>query len=167
MNFKIATIPGDGIGPDVIVQAIKVLNSIGKKYGHGFSITETFMGGIAIDTFNTPLPDDTIEKCKQSDAVLLGAVGGPKWDTLSGEMRPEAGLLKIRKSLGLYANLRPVNIFAALKDASPLKSRIIGDGLDILIVRELTGGIYFGKKGLSLIHISEPTRRTPISYAVF
>ena len=147
MNFKIATIPGDGIGPDVIVQAIKVLNSIGKKYGHEFSITETFMGGIAIDTFNTPLPDDTIEKCKQSDAVLLGAVGGPKWDTLSGEMRPEAGLLKIRKSLGLYANLRPVNIFAALKDASPLKSSIIGDGLDILIVRELTGGIYFGKKG--------------------
>jgi 3-isopropylmalate dehydrogenase len=147
MNFKIATIPGDGIGPDVIVQAIKVLNSIGKKYGHEFSITETFMGGIAIDKFNTPLPDDTIEKCKQSDAVLLGAVGGPKWDTLSGEMRPEAGLLGIRKSLGLYANLRPVNIFAALKDASPLKSSIIGDGLDILIVRELTGGIYFGKKG--------------------
>ena len=147
MNFKIATIPGDGIGPDVIVQAIKVLNSIGKKYGHEFSITETFMGGIAIDTFNTPLPDDTIKKCKQSDAVLLGAVGGPKWDTLSGEMRPEAGLLGIRKALGLYANLRPVNIFAALKDASPLKSSIIGDGLDILIVRELTGGIYFGKKG--------------------
>ena len=147
MNFKIATIPGDGIGPDVIVQAIKVLNSIGKKYGHEFSITETFMGGIAIDTFNTPLPDDTIKKCKQSDAVLLGAVGGPKWDTLSGEMRPEAGLLGIRKALGLYANLRPVNIFATLKDASPLKSSIIGDGLDILIVRELTGGIYFGKKG--------------------
>lgn len=147
MNFKIATIPGDGIGPDVIVQAIKVLNSIGKTYGHEFSITETFMGGIAIDTFNTPLPDDTIKKCKQSDAVLLGAVGGPKWDTLSGEMRPEAGLLGIRKALGLYANLRPVNIFATLKDASPLKSSIIGDGLDILIVRELTGGIYFGKKG--------------------
>ena len=151
MDFKIALIPGDGIGPDIIKQAVKVLDGIGRKYGHDFRYTEADMGVVAIEKYNTPLPDETVEICKGCDAVLLGAVGAAVDDkrinALPGHLRPEAGLLRIRKELGLYANLRPVNIFKALKDASPLKNEIIGSGLDILIVRELTGGIYFGEKG--------------------
>lgn len=147
MNYKITVLPGDGIGPDIIAEALKVLELIGEKYGHSFLFTEADLGGIAIDRHGEPLPQDTVDKCKNSDAVLLGAVGGPKWDTLPGNKRPEAGLLGIRAALGLYANLRPAVIYGALKDASPLKSEIISNGIDIMVIRELTGGIYFGKRG--------------------
>ncbi len=147
MNYKITVLPGDGIGPDIITEALKVLELIGEKYGHSFSFTEADLGGIAIDRHGEPLPQATVDTCKSSDAVLLGAVGGPKWDTLPGNKRPEAGLLGIRAALGLYANLRPAVIYGALKDASPLKSDIISNGIDIMVIRELTGGIYFGKRG--------------------
>ncbi|EPR14331.1 3-isopropylmalate dehydrogenase [Ruminiclostridium papyrosolvens] len=147
MNYKITVLPGDGIGPDIIAEALKVLELIGKKYGHSFLFTEADLGGIAIDRHGEPLPQATVDTCKGSDAVLLGAVGGPKWDTLPGNKRPEAGLLGIRAALGLYANLRPAVIYNALKDASPLKSEIISNGIDIMVIRELTGGIYFGKRG--------------------
>ncbi|HEY5586463.1 MAG TPA: 3-isopropylmalate dehydrogenase [Ruminiclostridium sp.] len=147
MNYKIAVLPGDGIGPDIVKEALEVLKVIGQKYGHGFELTEADLGGIAIDNQGIPLPQSTIDACKSSDAVLLGAVGGPKWDTVAGNMRPEAGLLGIRAALGLYANLRPAIIYNALKDSSPLKSEIISNGIDIMVIRELTGGIYFGKRG--------------------
>lgn len=147
MNFKITVLPGDGIGPEVIKQAVKVIRTIGEKYGHEFDMNEELMGGCAIDQYGVPLPEATLEACKKSDAVLLGAVGGSKWDTLPGNLRPEAGLLGIRAGLGLYANLRPAVIYPALKAASPLKTEIIDKGVDVMVVRELTGGIYFGKKG--------------------
>ncbi len=147
MNYKITVLPGDGIGPDIVAEALKVLELIGEKFGHSFLFTEADLGGIAIDRHGEPLPQATVDKCKSSDAVLLGAVGGPKWDTLPGNKRPEAGLLGIRAALGLYANLRPAIIYNALKDASPLKSEIISNGIDIMVIRELTGGIYFGKRG--------------------
>lgn len=147
MNYKIAVIPGDGIGPDVVSETIKVLDKIGEKYGHTFQYTELLAGGSALDKEGIPLPQATLETCKKSDAVLLGAVGGPKWDNLPGEKRPEQALLGLRKGLGLFANLRPALLFEALKDACPLKPDIIGNGLDICVVRELTGGIYFGEKG--------------------
>ncbi len=147
MNYKITVLPGDGIGPDIISEALDILKVIGQNYGHRFDITEADLGGIAIDKHGIPLPQATIDACKSSDAVLLGAVGGPKWDTVAGDKRPEAGLLGIRAALGLYANLRPAIIYSALKDASPLKSEIISNGIDIMVIRELTGGIYFGKRG--------------------
>ncbi len=147
MNYKIAVIKGDGIGPEVVDAGIEVLNAIGKKYNHKFEYEEVLAGGIAYDTFGEPLPKKTLEVCKNSDAVILGAVGGPKWDDLPGDKRPEAALLGLRKELGLYANLRPAILFEALADACPLKPEIIGDGLDICVVRELTGGIYFGERG--------------------
>jgi 3-isopropylmalate dehydrogenase len=147
MNYKITVLPGDGIGPDIVAEALEVLKVIGKKYGHSFELTEADLGGVAIDKHGVPLPQSTIDACKSSDAVLLGAVGGPKWDTVPGNLRPEAGLLGIRAALGLYANLRPAIIYNALKDASPLKSDIISNGIDIMVIRELTGGIYFGKRG--------------------
>jgi len=146
MNYKIAVIKGDGIGPEIVSEAMKVLDFIGEKYNHSFSYTEVLAGGIAIDECNTPLPQKTIDVCKASDAVLLGAMGGPKWDNLPGDKRPEAGLLGIRKALGLFANLRPAILFEELRAASPLKSEIIGEGLDLLVVRELTGDVYFGEK---------------------
>ncbi|WP_163191656.1 3-isopropylmalate dehydrogenase [Clostridium thermarum] len=143
---KIAVIPGDGIGPEVIKQALKVLDVIGEKYGVEFEKEEVLMGGIAIDKTGVPLPEETIKICQASDAVLLGAVGGEKWDTLPGHLRPEAGLLGIRKALGVYANLRPAIVFPQLKSASMLKEEALQDGLDILIIRELIGGSYFGEK---------------------
>jgi len=146
MNYKIVTIPGDGIGPDITKEAINVLNKIASVYGHTFTYEEKLMGGIAIDLAGSSLPQDTIDACKAADAVLLGAVGGPKWDNLPNGDRPEKGLLGIRGALGLFANLRPAVLFPQLKAASPLKEEIIGDSLDILIVRELTSGIYFGEK---------------------
>lgn len=145
-NIKVAVMPGDGIGPEIINQAIKVLNAIGKKYDTSFEYKEVLMGGVAIDATGNPLPQETIDVCLESDAVLLGAVGGPKWDNLPGNQRPEAGLLGIRKALGVFANLRPAVLFPQLKSASNLKPEALGDGLDIMIVRELIGGLYFGEK---------------------
>ncbi len=147
MNFNIAVIKGDGIGPEVIKETVLVLNKIGEKFNHIFHFTEALAGGCAIDEKGEYLPKETIEVCKKSDAVLLGAVGGPKWDNLSGDKRPEKALLHLRKILELYANLRPAILFEPLKEASPLKDEIIGKGIDICVVRELTGGIYFGEKG--------------------
>ena len=145
--YNIAVIKGDGIGPDVVNEEIRVLNKIGEKFEHKFEYKEVLLGGAAIDACGTPIPKETVETCKASDSVLLGAVGGPKWDDLPGELRPERGLLGIRSELGLYANLRPAIIHKALASASPIKPEIIGDSLDILVVRELTGGIYFGEHG--------------------
>lgn len=146
MNYKIAVIKGDGIGPEIVGASQKVLDAVGEKYGHRFDYAEVLAGGIAIDETGSPLPRETVNVCQTSDAVLLGAMGGPKWDDLPGDKRPEAGLLGIRKALGLYANLRPAMLFDELRDASPLKPEIIGDGLDVLVVRELTGDVYFGEK---------------------
>lgn len=146
MNVKIALIRGDGIGPEVVEQAVHMLEAVGKKFGHGFSYEEIPLGGCAIDAVGKPYPDGTTEKCKSCDAALLGAVGGPKWDTLPAELRPEKGLLTIRKELGLYANLRPAALRPALTDACPLKQETVKKGIDLMMVRELTGGIYFGKR---------------------
>ncbi|MDY4077407.1 MAG: 3-isopropylmalate dehydrogenase [Clostridium sp.] len=147
MKYNIAVIPGDGIGPEVVDATIKVLNAVGEKFGHRFDYEYLLAGGCAIDKFGTPLPEETLEACKKSDSVLLGAVGGPKWDDPTAKVRPEQALLGLRGGLGLYCNLRPALLYAPLKDASPLKDSIIGDGIDIQVVRELTGGIYFGERG--------------------
>lgn len=144
--MKITIIPGDGIGREVINQAVKVLRKIEKKYKCNFEINEALLGGIAIDKFGTPIPDETINLCKESNAVLLGAVGGPKWDSLPSNLRPEKGLLSLRKELGVFANLRPAILFPQLKAASTLKDELLDGGLDIMIIRELTGGAYFGDK---------------------
>jgi len=148
MDFKIAVIPGDGIGPEVIEQALKTLEQVGYKYDHRFIWEKALAGGAAIDAVGEALPKSTLEICQRSDAVLLGAVGGWKWDTLPGDQRPERALLGLRKELGLFANLRPAILFEALADACPLKPEIVTGGLDLLVVRELTGGIYFGEKGI-------------------
>ena len=147
MNYKIAVIPGDGIGPEVTAEAIKALDAVGEKFGHKFEYTYVLAGGAAIDKTGRCLPEDTVEKANNSDAVLLGAVGGPKWDSLPGDERPEKALLGLRKALGLYANLRPAIMFDELKSACPLKDEKVIGGLDLLVVRELTGGIYFGERG--------------------
>ena len=148
MNYKIAVIPGDGIGPEVIAQTTRVLGEVGKKYGHTFDFTEVLAGGCAIDAVGECLPKETVDICRQSDAVLLGAVGGPKWDDMPGKERPEMALLGLRGQLGLFANLRPAMLFEELADACPLKPELVSGGLDIVVVRELTGGIYFGEKGI-------------------
>ena len=147
MNYRIAVIRGDGIGPEVVDEAIKVLNKVGEVYGHHFSYDYVLAGGCAIDNDGECLPQETIDKCKKADAVLLGAVGGPKWDDLPGEQRTEKALLGLRKELGLFANLRPAMLFEELANACPLKPEIVAGGLDIVVVRELTGGIYFGERG--------------------
>ncbi|RJQ54901.1 MAG: 3-isopropylmalate dehydrogenase [Actinobacteria bacterium] len=144
MRFKIAVLPGDGIGPEIVSATLVVLNSVATKYDHEFDYREALMGGIAIDETGNPLPEETLELATSSDAVLLGAIGGPKWDTTDPKgVRPEQGLLGIRKALELFANLRPVPVFDALIDSSTLKPEVIR-GVDILVVRELTGGLYFG-----------------------
>ena len=143
--FKIAVIKGDGIGPDIITEAEKILEKTGEKFNHKFIFTDVLMGGVAIDKTGVPLPDETVKICLESDAVLLGAIGGEKLDTLSGHLRPEAGLLGIRKALGLYANLRPATINKNLAHSSTLKPEVI-ENVDIMVVRELCGGIYFGEK---------------------
>ena len=149
MKKTIALIPGDGIGPDVVAEALRVLDAVAKKYGHEFVYKNVVAGGAAIDSRQNPLPKDQLDICLASDAVLLGAVGGPKWDNVAPEMRPEKALLGLRGGMKVYANLRPAVMFKQLKEACPLKDSVVGDGIDILIVRELTGGIYFGERGTS------------------
>ena len=146
-QYNITLLRGDGIGPEIVAEAIKVLDAAGQKFGFQLNYTDALMGGCAIDATGVPLPQETVDTCLASDAVLLGAVGGAKWDTLPGNLRPEAGLLGIRAALGLFANLRPAKIYGPLKNACPLREDIIGDSMDIMVVRELTGGIYFGERG--------------------
>ncbi len=147
MDFNIALLRGDGIGPEIVDSAVEVLKVVGEKYGHNFNFTPYLIGGCAIDEKGCPLPQETIDGCLKSDSVLLGSVGGPKWDHLPGDQKPEKGLLGIRAALGLFTNLRPAKLYPALKDASPLRADIVENGFDIMIVRELTGGIYFGDRG--------------------
>lgn len=150
MNYHIAVIPGDGIGPEIITEARKILDVIGEEYGHNFRYTEVLMGGVSIDATGVPLTDEALKTAKSCDAVLLGAVGGnvgrSDWYSLPPHLRPEAGLLAIRKGLNLYANLRPAILFEELKGACPLRENIAGDGFDFIVVRELTGGLYFGER---------------------
>src|SRR4051794_12560798 len=147
MTFRIAVLPGDGIGPEIIAEAVRVLRAAADRYDFKFEATEALVGGVAYDATGPPLPPHTLALCRSSDAVLLGAVGGPKWDNVQpATLRPEVGaLLPLRKELGLFANLRPATLFPALAEVSSLRADIVGSGLDILVVRELTGGIYFGQ----------------------
>jgi 3-isopropylmalate dehydrogenase len=142
---KIAVLPGDGIGPEVVAEALKVLKKAGDVFGYSFETEHGLFGGIAIDEKGTPMPQETLDMCKRADAVLLGAVGGPKWDNNPGDLRPETGLLGLRKALGLFANIRPAYIFDCLIEASSLKREVL-EGTDMIVIRELTGGIYFGEK---------------------
>ncbi|MFB0559327.1 MAG: 3-isopropylmalate dehydrogenase [Dehalococcoidales bacterium] len=144
MQFKLAVLPGDGVGPEVADEAIKVLQTIGKRFGHKFNLDYGFVGGIAIDVTGTALPEKTLKMCQNCDAVLLGAVGGPKWDDPKAKVHPEDGLLALRKGLGLFANLRPVKVFPMLADSTNLKPEVI-KGVDFIFVRELTGGLYFAR----------------------
>lgn len=147
MEFNIALLKGDGIGPEIVDSAVAVLEKTAVKFGHKFNFMPYLIGGCAIDATGLPLPQETVDGCLASDSVLLGAVGGPKWDDQPGDKRPEKALLGIRSALGLFTNLRPATLYPALRAASPLKDEIVGDGFDIMIVRELTGGIYFGDRG--------------------
>ena len=147
MEPNIALLRGDGIGPEIVDSAVRVLGRTAERYGHRISFTPYLIGGAAYNATGEPLPEETVKGCLASDSVLLGAVGGPEWDALPGDKRPEKALLGIRSALGLYTNLRPAKLYPALRSASPLKDSIVGDGFDLLIVRELTGGIYFGDRG--------------------
>lgn len=150
MNYNVTVIPGDGIGPEIVREARKVLDQVGKVYGHSFDYTEILMGGCSIDAYGVPLTEEALETARKSDAVLLGAVGGDvgnsRWYDVAPNLRPEAGLLAIRKGLGLFANIRPAYLYKELAEACPLKKDIIGDGFDMVIMRELTGGLYFGDR---------------------
>ncbi len=147
MKKHIALVPGDGIGVDIVAEAVKVLDRIQKKFGHEFTYSTYLAGGCAIDATGKPLPPETLKGCAESDSIILGAVGGPKWDRLPSDIRPEKALLGLRGELGLFCNLRPAIIYKQLSAACPLKAEIVGEGLDIMVVRELTGGIYFGERG--------------------
>ena len=150
MNFHVGVIAGDGIGPEIVAEAKKVLDTVGRKYNHSFDYEEILMGGCSIDATGVPLTDQAIEQAKGSDAVLMGSIGGntatSPWYKLPPNLRPEAGLLGIRKALNLFANLRPAYLYEELKEACPLRDDIIGDGFDMMIMRELTGGLYFGER---------------------
>lgn len=166
MTYNIAVLKGDGIGPDIVDQALRVLDKVGDKYGHSFNYTEALIGGAAIDAVGKSLPDETVAVCKASDSVILGAVGGPKWDTIGSGDRPEKALLGIRAELGLFANIRPAVMYKELKDACPLKDEIIGeDGIDIVVVRELTGGIYFGARGEGVDEVLGAYRYDTMQYS--
>ena len=145
MNKHIALIRGDGIGPEIVAQAVKVLDAVAEKYDHTFTYEEVDMGGCAIDKWGDPLPQEMLDKCLASDSVLLGAVGGPKWEGLPGPQRPEKGLLRLRSGMGLYSNLRPAKLWPQLAAASPLKPSIVEKGIDFMVVRELISGVYFGE----------------------
>jgi len=156
MQAHITTLPGDGIGPEVVAEGVKVLEAVAERYGHQFTFEEALIGGCSIDATGDPLPESTMEACRRADAVLMGAVGGPKWSDPTAEVRPEQGLLGLRKGLGLFANLRPIRVYPALMDASPLRPERL-EGVDLLVVRELTGGIYFGDR-------KEATEEEPAAY---
>ncbi len=146
MKKNITVLRGDGIGPEIVSEAIKVLDKIAEKFSHEFNYTEVDIGGCSIDKYGVPITEEGMEKCKAADSVLLGAVGGPKWDNVDPSIRPEKALLAVRKELNLFANLRPTKLFPQLASSSPLKETVVGNGIDLMIVRELTGGIYFGKR---------------------
>lgn len=147
MRYEIALVKGDGIGPEIVDSAVKVLTKVGKKFGHTFACTSYLAGGCAIDAVGEPLPQETVDGCLAADSVLLGAVGGPKWDKNPASCRPEKALLGLRKALGLYTNLRPAKLYPALAEACPLRADLVARGFDLMMVRELTGGIYFGERG--------------------
>ena len=155
MKKNITVLNGDGIGPEIVREAVKVLDRVAEKYGHGFVYTYVDIGGCSIDKYGVPITDEGMKKCKEADSVLLGAVGGPKWDSCAAQIRPEKALLAVRKELGLFANLRPTKLFSQLSNASPLKESVISKGIDLMIVRELTGGVYFGKKELKTVNGEE------------
>ncbi len=165
MTKNIAVIKGDGIGPEIVTEAQKVLDKVGEKFGHKFNYTDVLMGGCAIDATGVPLPQETVDVCLKSDSVLLGAVGGPKWDTLPGHLRPEAGLLGIRGALKLFANIRPAKLLAPLASACPLKKEITDKGLDLVIVRELIGGAYFGKRSTTVDENGVKTASDSMTYS--
>ncbi len=165
MNKKIAVIKGDGIGPEIISEAIKILDIIAQKYNHSFSYNFVNAGGCSIDLNGSPLPDSTLKSCLESDSVLLGAVGGPKWDNNPSHLRPEKGLLELRKAMNLFSNIRPIKIFKSLDNMSPLKKEIVDKGIDLIIVRELTGGVYFGKHSTYFDEFNKEKAEDIMSYS--
>ena len=164
MKKKIAVIAGDGIGPEVTAQGIRVLERVGSFFGHDFAFEHVLAGGCAIDQTGEPLPFATLEICQNADSVLLGAVGGPKWENLPGHLRPESALLGIRKALNLYANIRPATLFDALKNACPLREELQEKGIDLVMVRELTGGLYFGNRGIKTSEDGEKEAFDTLTY---